>query len=248
MNAQIETILNHRSIREFKPEPLPQETLDLLMDVALRTATSNGLQTSSIVIIEDQELKNKIAHLANQPYIERIPLLLIFVADQYRNHEIAQAKGVDASNLGDMDRFFQAFTDTCIQAQNVVNAAESLGLGTFYIGSIQNDPSQMIELLNLPPYTLPIVGLGIGIPAQDPQLKPRLGKELRVFKNVYPTYPDILSQLKVYDEAMTHYYDLRNVNRRLDSFSDQVANKSQQRHALRADILSIMKAQGFKVD
>lgn len=248
MNPMIETLLNHRSIRAFKPEALPQATIDQLMEVALRTATSNGLQTSSILIIQDQVLKNKIALLANQSYIERIPLLLIFVADQYRNHEIAQAKGVDASHLGDMDRFFQAFTDTCIQAQNVVTAAEALGLGTFYIGSIQNDPSQMIELLHLPLYTLPIVGLGIGIPDQAPQLKPRLGQELRVFTNTYPSYPDILAQLKVYDEAMTNYYDMRNVNARVDSFSDQVAFKSQQRHALRADILKVMKAQGFKVD
>ena len=47
-------------------------------------------------------------------------------------------------------------------AQNVVVAAESLGIGTVYLGSILNDIEKLCELLKLPKYTFPVVGLALG--------------------------------------------------------------------------------------
>lgn len=70
-------------------------------------------------------------------------------------------------------------------AQNVVTAAESLGLGTVYLGSILNDSERICEILNLPELTFPVIGLGIGYPNQKPQLKPRMDMRLRVFENSY---------------------------------------------------------------
>ena len=57
-------------------------------------------------------------------------------------------------------------------AQNLVTAAESVVLGTVYLGSILNDSEKICELLKLPELTFPVIGLGIGYPNQNPQLKP----------------------------------------------------------------------------
>ena len=65
-----------------------------------------------------------------------------------------------------------------IAAQNVVVAAESLGMGTVYLGSILNDNAKLSELLKLPKYVYPAVGLAVGWPDQEPQLKPRLPRHV----------------------------------------------------------------------
>jgi nitroreductase len=182
-NEMIKKQLSHRTIREFKPEPLDEKVVETLMEVARRTATSNGMQSTSIIRITDLGIKRQIAEICKQEYILRVPVLFVFVADCYRNMRIAHDKGCFEESAGDMDRFFQAVTDTCIAAQNVVNAAESLDLGALYLGSTLNDAQKLIEVLKLPKLTFPVVGLGIGVPNQNPSLKPRMSNDLKVFEN-----------------------------------------------------------------
>jgi len=241
----IEKILDHRSIREFKNEPFPQKDVEILMEVARRTATSSGLQASSIIRVSDPELKKKIAEICHQEYIGRIPLLLIFLVDQYRNNEIALEQGIISDGAAGMDSFFQSFTDASIMAQNVVNAAEALNYGTFYIGSIHNDPTAMCALLNLPKLVFPVVGLGIGVPNQNPDLKPRMAMSMRVFDDTYKTFDNTVALLKDYDQEMQTYYDLRDTNRRLDSFTLQVAKRINAHNPTRQELLNVVRDQGF---
>lgn len=245
INDMVKRQLEHRTVREFKDISIPTEILNELLEVARRTATSNGMQQFSIIRVTDALIKKQIAEVCKQEYVARTPELMIFVADQYRNSKIAEEKGNFANLAGDMDRFFQAFTDACLAAQNVVNAAESMGLGTMYLGSILNDSGEICRILNLPKLTFPVFGLGIGYPNQSPQLKPRLDNKLRVFENSYTCFENYLDEIKDYDEEMQTYYDLRNANRRVDSFSDQVASKYMSTLAKRQEILNIIREQGF---
>lgn len=224
-NETIKTQLAHRSIREFTQEPLAPETIDTLLEVARWTASSTGQQRNSIIRVTDPELKKQIAQVCGQEYVGRAPELWIFVVDLYRNERIAREKGADTSAAGDGDKFVQGFTDSILAAQNVVVAAESMGLGTVYLGSIFNDAARMCSLLNLPRLTFPAVGLMIGVPNQEPQLKPRIPNEVRVFENGYHELDDYCAALKDYDEVMTTYYDLRDANRRVDCFTDQVVSR-----------------------
>jgi len=144
-----------------------------------------------------------------------------------------------------MDHFFQAFTDACIAAQNVVTAAESIDLGTLYLGSILNDPQETRDLLKLPKWTFPVVGLAIGHPNQEPQLKPRMGNQLKVFENEYVCFENYLSEIKNYDAEMQEYYDFRYTNQRLDSFSEQIAKKAKNGLIKRQEMLNLVRDQGF---
>jgi hypothetical protein len=245
MNETIKHQLNHRSIREFIEESFNETTYLELMEVARQTATSSGLQASSIIRISDPELQKKIATICHQEYIGRIPLLLIFIVDQHRNNSIALAQGIISDGAAGMDSFFQSFTDACLMAQNVVNAAESLDLGTLYIGSIHNEPTELCALLNLPPLTFPVVGVGIGKPNQNPALKPRMPMKLRTFENTYKAPDNILESLSDYDELMQSYYDLRDTNRRLDSFTHQVAKRINANNPTRQELLNVVRDQGF---
>ena len=147
-----------------------------------------------------------------------------------------------------MDKFFSGFTDACIMAQNIVNAAESMDLGSVYLGSILNDSEKICKLLKLPELTFPVLGLGIGYPNQKPQIKPQMDMKYRVFENEYKIYDNYLEELKDYDQEMHTYYDLRDANRRLDSFSDQVVTRMKNPSPKRAKMLNNIKAQAFNLN
>jgi nitroreductase len=244
-NETIRDRLEHRSIREFSDRTVPEETISTILRVANRTATSNGMQHASIIRVTDPERKRAIAEICRQPYVARTTEFWIFIADCYRNARIAAANGCDADSARDMDRFFQGFTDAALQAQNAAAAIESLGLGCVFFGSILNDPAGIIRILDLPELTFPVLGLGFGYPAQSPQLKPRMPLELRVFENGYRALDDYRESLAGYDAEMETYYDLRNTNRKSETFSQQVVKQLSNPIPGRADIVNVIRAQGF---
>lgn len=240
----IDVLLNHRTIREFKSSPMPPQQLSILLDIAKRTATSMGLQSFSIIRIVNPELKAAIAEVCNQEYVARVPELFIFIVDAYRNSRIAREQGITSDIERDSDRFFQGWTDAAIAAQNMVAAAELGGFGTVFFGSILNNVPKMIELLKLPELTFPVVGVGIGVPNQKPQLKPRMPREANVFDDSYTVFDSYLELLEDYDEEMEQYYDMHDTNRRVDSFTKQVAGKKAV--PLRQKLIQQAEAQGFK--
>ena len=247
MNDTIKMLLEHRSIRAWTDKKIPEEEVQLLFDVAMQTSTSNGMQQASIIRVNDMKKREALAKIATQAYLSTPSELLVFVCDNYRNYKIVEEKGAESNHSNDIDRFIQGVTDASIMAQNVTVAAESMGLGVVYFGSILNDTAGVCEILNLPENTFPVVGLGIGYPDQEPQLKPRMHKEDRVFIDEYKTYDSYVDELKEYDKEMTTYYDLRNANRRVDSFTDQVVAKNKVKVAKRSEMMDVIRAQGFDI-
>ena len=247
-NEMIQKQLSHRTIREFKTDEVPEEIFQTLMEVGRRTATANGMQATSIIRITDKKVKENIAKVCNQEYVARAPELLVFIVDLYRNSQIAKEKDAYVDSARDMDNFFSSFTDACLMAQNIVNGAEALDLGAVYLGSILNDSEEIAEILKLPELTFPVVGLGIGYPNQEPQLKPRMDMDFRVFENEYKAFDNYLEELEDYDEEMQTYYDLRDANRRVDSFTNQVAGKFKNANPKRQDILNVISRKGFNLN
>lgn len=245
MNKTIETQLNHRTIRKFKETKVDEKTLNTLFEVGSRTASSIAMQSYSIIRVTDREKKLEIAKLCNQDYVKDVPELLIFIVDAFRNAQISEEMGKDLNAKRDMDRFFQGFTDGCIAAQNMYVAIESLGMGAVYFGSILNDTAKMIEILELPKFTFPIVGIGFGYPDQEPTLKPRMDISLKVFENKYEIQDNYLESIKEYDKEMQTYYDLRQAHNPLDSFSKQVVAILQNPQEKRAKMLNVIRDQGF---
>lgn len=246
MNQTIETLLNHKSIRKFKEKPVSAEIIRTLVEVAQHTSTSNFMQSYSIIGITDPQVKAKIAKIGNQPYIAESGHLFILVVDQHRNAQIAKENGVeDVSVSGSMDRFMIGYSDALLATQNMIVAAESLGLGAVCLGSILNDAKEMIQLLKLPEYTFPVLGLAIGYPDQEPQLKPRLPMEVIYHENEYQQTSDFSEELVAYNTEVETYYDLRDANKRIDSFSKQITGSMSRKPAGRMALLEYLKEQGF---
>ena len=245
MNETIRIQLNHRSIRAFKEQALTKEEVELLVDVARHTATSKFMQAYSIISITAPTLKAAFAAISKQPYVEKNGHLFLFVVDYYRNVQLTKAQDRPAKLQGTAEYFIAGLTDATIAAQNMVVAAESLGMGTVFLGSLHNDAQQIIDLLGLPEYTFPAVGLAVGWPDQEPQLKPRLPKEVMHMENQYQALENPLKEIEAYDEEITSYYDTRDLNHRVDRFSKQVADKMEILPPKRLALLEVIQQQGF---
>jgi nitroreductase len=188
VNTIVDGLLSHRTVRHFRSAPLPAGTLEAIAAAAQSAATSSNLQTYSIVAVANSDTKRQIGSLsANQAQIADCPLLLVFCADLSRLRRLADAHGVSAAGLDHFEMFLVAAIDAALAGQNAVIAAESLGLGTCYIGAIRNNADRIHALLGLPRECVALFGLCIGHP--DPQrpgaIKPRLPQAVILHRERY---------------------------------------------------------------
>ena len=235
-NATIDQQVNHRSIRKFKDQQLTEEQLTTLYTVFQHTATSLFMQNATLLHITDETKRAKIRELCGQKYVGAQGDLFIFVVDLYRNQQIRQQLGKDDGRLHTTDIFFQGLDDTLLAWQNVANAVESMGLGYVPLGTINDHPLAMLDVLDLPKLTFPALGMQVGVPDQEPQLKPRLPLEFTTFENEYPR-DFAVDSLKDYDQVVTTYYDLRDTNKRIDSFTKQITGEKLNTRAIDRDEL-----------
>lgn len=193
MNETLQHQLNHRSIRKFKDTPLSDEQLDLILSAASQTPTYTFLQAASIIGVTDKAKQKRLAEICKQSYVAEAGYLFVIVCDMNRNARIAAAQNIPADGMGRAERFFPTFYDATLMTMNMVTAAESMGLGCVILGSINNDMQAVIDLLELPEYTFPCLGLAVGVPDQEPALKPRLPREFVFMENSYQPIDDPLN-------------------------------------------------------
>ncbi|WP_322053156.1 NADPH-dependent oxidoreductase [Paraburkholderia bannensis] len=187
-NETLDSLLAHRSVRNYADKPLPAGTLETLIAAAQSASTSSNLQTWSVVAIEDPERKARLAALAgNQSQIREAPLFLVWLADLNRLEAAAGRTGASAEGLHYMETLFVGVIDAALAAQNAVVAMESLGMSGVYIGAIRNQPEQVAAELGLPPRVLPVFGLCIGYEdeSQPAQIKPRLPQPVVLHREQY---------------------------------------------------------------
>jgi nitroreductase len=213
-NPAIELMLNHRSVRSYRPDALPEGALETIVAAAQSAATSSNLQTWSVVAVEDADRRAQCADLAGgQKHIADAPLFLLFLADLARLNYVAEAVAMPHGGNDTFEMFLVAAIDASLAAQNATLAAESLGLATVYIGGMRNKPEETAALLNLPPATAVVFGLSIGyaVEGKGGSIKPRLPQEAVLHRETY----DLARQdeaIARYNEAMAAFYIREGMN------------------------------------
>lgn len=190
-NATLDSLLAHRSVRNYTNQPLPAGTLETLIAAAQSASTSSNLQTWSVVAVEDPERKARLSKLAaGQSQIREAPLFLVWLADLNRLEGAAQRTGASAEGLHYLETLFVGVIDAALAAQNAVVALESLGMNAVYIGAIRNQPEQVAAELGLPPRVLPVFGLCVGYAdeSRPAQVKPRLPQPVVLHREQYDTH------------------------------------------------------------
>ncbi|WP_042354183.1 oxygen-insensitive NADPH nitroreductase [Bacillus rubiinfantis] len=223
-NKTIELLQSHRSIRKFTADPIPPEVLDEIVTSAQWAPSSHHVQAYSIIVVDDAEKKKTLSELAGgQKYVDECPIFLVFCADFYRLSLTAEMHETNFE-IAEVENILVAAVDTALAAENALIAARSLGLGGVMIGGIRNNPEQVKELLALPPYTIPIMGMCLGYPNQQPWQKPRTPKNAVVHYNQYQSKETLVRELNHYEDISSDYYKKRTGGVRSDGWTKQMAS------------------------
>jgi nitroreductase len=198
MNETMKTIHNRKSIRAYQESPIPAEAHDMILNAALRAPTAGNMMLYSIIEVTDRQKKERLAETCDhQPFIATAPMVLLFLADYRRWTDLFAFSGVDEAfcsarglpqrgpEEGDL---FLACCDALIAAQTAVIAAESMGIGSCYIGDIMENYEVHREMFDLPDSVFPITLLCFGYATErqaSGPLSSRLPKEQVVFENQY---------------------------------------------------------------
>lgn len=207
-NSTIDQLLDHRSVRAFTDQALPDGTLETLIAAAQSASTSSNLQVWSVVAVRDNERKARLSAFAgNQPYIRQAPLFLVWLADLSRVNRIAEQQAVELEAVPYLESLLLGTIDAALAAQNAVVALESLGLGSVYIGAIRNDIDGVAKELQLPPQVYPVFGLCVGYPSTErpAKVKPRLPQAAVLHHETYSTAQEA-DTLGTYDQRLGAFY------------------------------------------
>ncbi len=206
-NEVIATMLDHRSVRGYKPDPVPAGALETMIAAAQSAATSSNMQWTSVIATTDPAKKKVLAEIAGgQKHIEQCPLYLCWIADMNRHVTISAAEQVEFHTMPWLETFMVACIDVALAAQNAVVAAESLGLSTVYIGAMRNDPVRVAELFNLPKQSFVVFGLCVGYAAEKSvgEVKPRLSQAAILHHEKYDNSAAHAERL-AHDEEMMRF-------------------------------------------
>jgi FMN reductase (NADPH) len=187
VNEVIKQLRERKSIRVFEDKVVPDAVKNEVIGAAFEAPTA-GNMLYTIIDVTDQQVKDQLAVLCDhQPFVAKAPLVLVFVADYQRWYETYEAAGLAVRKpaVGDL---MLACADTFIAAQNTVVAAQSLGLGSCYIGDVLENCEQVRALLALPEFTMPAALVVYGYPTKQQldRTKPvRFGRNHIVHENRY---------------------------------------------------------------
>ncbi len=206
MNQTIQTQHRHRSIRSYTDAPVSDMMLDAIIKAAHCAPTSMNMQEISLVVVRDAERRAKIAELAGgQAWVAQAPVFIAIVADFHKTDVGVRKAGKTQVIHESMEGFGAAAVDAGIMLGTMITAAESLGLGIVPIGGIRRSPQGMIDLLQLPPLTFPLVGLCIGHIAKDAPQKPRLDISTFRHDERYDA-SGYAAAIDAYDETLTRFW------------------------------------------
>jgi len=176
MNETIDVILQRKSVRSYRADSIPVEEREAVLEAMRRAPTAGNQTLYSVIQVQDREKKTQLADLCDhQPFIASAPWVLVFLADLQRMHDFFQVSDIDSLVLREIapaarpqeGDLLLACCDALIAAHTAVIAAESLGIGSCYVGDILENFEKVGSLLSLPQYTIPITLLTFGYPTEQ---------------------------------------------------------------------------------
>lgn len=248
MKSVKESLLERTSVRRYEREAIPEESMNFIFDAIRNTPTSYNGQQFSVIDISDQALKEELYALTNQKQLKTCNRLLIFCSDYNKISLLAERKGIDVPPFTDtMDGVTIGIIDASLAMMSAVVAAQSCGLGSNCVGYLRTvDPAKVAQLLHLPKGVFIVCGLALGVPREQPDLKPKQHNETVFFKNRYcEDTKKLVDDLAEYDAEVKHYNATRSGGTTDNDWCGHILDYY--RHAMEYRILDYLKNQGYDV-
>ncbi len=247
-NPTINILLNRRSVRHYKP--------DRPADEIIQTIVCAGQQAPFASQLYSVLLSRK----KKQPF--GAPLMFTICADLYKLERFMALRGWKVVT-NDLSLLLFAIQDAAYMAENMVIAAESLGLGSCFLGAASYQAARIAKQYGLPKRVFPIVQLVMGYPDEEFPPRPRYPLSFTLFEDEYPQLTDeqVAEAMQVMDEGYLAqgYYRKQKAKIRLEgdrketftyetySWTEHISRKWGQWYPSPDELLEQFKACGFEL-
>ncbi len=244
----IKTLLEHKTIRNYKSDPIADEVLNEILEAGFRASTTGNMQVYSVIVSKDEERRKELCKLHfGQKMVEQAPVLLTFCADFNRFNKWCRQRDADPG-YDNFLSFMTAAIDALLVSQNVAVAAEAHGLGICYLGTTTYQADKLIDFFDLPEGVVPVTTLVVGYPDEDPEQVDRLPAEGVIHHETYKDYsPEVIDKIFQHKESLPLTAQLIEENQ-LDNLAQIFTYKRYTRkdnlHFSRV-LLDVLRDQGF---
>ena len=224
MNETLRLIDERASLRRYDERPIGPDVVDAIVQSAMRAPTAGNMMLYTILQVDDPGAKRRLAETCRHPFIADAPLVLLFLADLQRwvdffeTHDVpAHCRETDtAYRTPGAEKLLMACCDALIAAQTSVLAAESLGIGSCYVGDIMGHAEEHRELFALPAFAFPITLVCYGYPADGhrPQRADRFDRRFVHHVDRYRRFSadDLRTMLSEIEAKFASVLERRSVN------------------------------------
>ncbi len=249
-NETIRIMMQRRSVRRYKKEKPSDEVIETVARAGQQAPFASQLY--SILLTR----KKKAPFGA--------PLWFIICIDLYKLERFMQARQWDGIVTNNVSMLMLGLQDAAYAAQNMVIAAESLGMGSCYLGVFPLRAKQIVKQYKLPKLVFPLVELVMGYPDEDFAPRPRYPLSYTLFEDHYPDLSDaqVREAMQVMDDGYLAqgYYARQKIRIPLEhgrketytfdnySWTEHISRKWGQWDPSPNDFLDILKAQGFDLE
>lgn len=178
----IDAILRRRSVRRFRPDPVPDDLLRLVLEAGTLAPTGGNMQPWEFLLVEDPAMKEALVNETYSGYysgpgnpqrwIASAPVLIVLLCNFKRT---LARYGESALKIAPLD--------VAAAAENMILTAAHNGLGSCWVAGFREE--EVCRLLGLPELVRPMGLLPIGWPAEEPAAKPRLPLRLITHRDRY---------------------------------------------------------------
>ncbi len=247
-NPVIQNMLNRRSVRKYKPDKPTDEIIETIVRAGQQAPFASQLY--SVLLTRKKA-----------PY--GAPLWFTILVDLYKLERFMKIRGW-RTVTNDLSLLFFGIQDAALMAENMVIAAESLGLGSCFLGNAPYRAERIKKQYKLPKRVFPLVELVMGYPAEDFPPRPRFPLEFTLFEDRYPEFTDeqVVEAMKVMDDGyrVQGYYVKQKAKIRLDgdrketftydnySWTEHISRKWGQWYESPKELLMQLEKCGFRLD
>jgi nitroreductase len=202
-NETMRLLIERASCRNFLHKKIPPKKLHLILEAGVHSPTGGNLQPYSIIKIDNEKMKQKLAKMCCQEFIAKASVNLLFCIDWRRLERWAQLEVAPFTATSSFEHFWISFQDTIICAQNICTAADAMGLGSVYIGTVLGWFRELKKMFKLPHGVFPIVLLCIGYPKKRSTPRKKLGIRVVVHDEKYHEITDD-ELIKAFNDKYPH--------------------------------------------
>ena len=183
MDNAINTMLAHRSVRQFTSKPVADDVLNEIVRCGSRASNTGNMQLYSVIATHEEPLRSELCQL-HFGQCATAPLWLTICTDVNRYHHYCRVNGCDEP-FSNLLWFTSALIDASLFAQNLCLAAESRRLGFCFLGTVNYNTEKIAELLQCPKGVIPVIAIAMGHPAEEGRMSERLGNDAILHHEVY---------------------------------------------------------------